>query len=154
MLELLTYFSIYLASTVKFILGPSMGVAGGISWPVTALLTTAGGVSTTGVFLYFMPMVKKLARMLRKKEPKTFSKKNRRLVKAWNSFGLLGVSFLTPILFSPIGGAILVSSFGNKKKAITLMYMAFGTFFWAALFALFFDELKNHLPGLSAYLGI
>jgi len=64
------------------------------------------------------------------KNPRLFTKKNRRKVKIWRQYGLKGVAFLTPIIFSPIGGTMVANSFGESKKKI-ILYMFVSSVFWA-----------------------
>jgi hypothetical protein len=51
-------------------------------------------------------------------------------VRIWHKYGLLGISFLTPILLSPPGGAILAIAFGASKKQM-LIYMFVFSVLWS-----------------------
>ena len=71
------------------------------------------------------------------KKRRLFTKRNRRFVIIWKKFGLFGVTFLTPIIFTPIGGAILVSYLGGKRRTI-LYYMLVSAVFWSMFFSTVF----------------
>ncbi|HEX8549892.1 MAG TPA: hypothetical protein VF691_23220, partial [Cytophagaceae bacterium] len=76
------------------------------------------------------------------KNSKLFSKKNRRLIKIWRSYGIRGVAFLTPILLSPIGGTLLAASFGESRGKI-FFYMLLSSIFWSFIFTFGLFALKN-----------
>ena len=129
--ELVKYLPVYLGSMVKFIAGPTAGMAMGLGLVETAILTMLGTMTT--VFL-FMTMGSTFRAWHKKRYPnskkKVFTKKNRRFVTVWQKFGVLGVAILTPVLFTPIGGAILVAYVGAPKKEVYL-YMFLSSTFWA-----------------------
>src|SRR5690348_12239232 len=101
--ELLKYFLVYLSSTFKFIGGPALGKVFHLHFIVTCILTVAGMM--TSVYIFSSLFGKKIHIWLMKnfyKDRKLFSKKSRRTVRLWRSYGLKGVAFLTPVLFTPI----------------------------------------------------
>jgi hypothetical protein len=55
---------------------------------------------------------------------------NKRFLYVWNRFGIVGITFLTPILFTPIIGTILVTSMGSPKGKV-IIYMFFSAVFWS-----------------------
>lgn len=71
---------------------------------------------------------------------KIFSPKTRNIVRVWNKRGLIGIAFLTPILFSPVGGGLIAVSFGKDKKKI-IFYMFLSACFWAPITVLFIDQI-------------
>jgi hypothetical protein len=81
------------------------------------------------------------------KNTKVFSDKSRRIVKVWSKWGLLGIAFFTPILFSPVGGTLIAISFGEHKNRI-IGYMFASAVFWAPLTALFADSIMNFFHSL------
>ncbi len=126
---LLKYLSVYLLSMVKFVAGPLAGLASGLSYLETVLFTASGMMSTVLLFTFFgKPLRGFLLRTLWK-DKKRFTKRNRRFVTIWKKWGMFGVCFLTPVIFSPIGGALLANLFGGPKKQIVL-YMLFSAVFW------------------------
>ena len=127
--EFLKYFSVYALSGIKFVFGPTLGTTYGFPLVVTALLTSFGMMTTVYVFTYFGGRLKGLVNKFRKKDRKIFSKKNRRFVKIWRKYGVKGIALLSPIIFMPIGGAILVNVLGGKKKKI-IRWMWISSLFW------------------------
>jgi hypothetical protein len=94
-------------------------------------------------------------RMLREKiielsKPKKFSKTSRLAVKAWNKMGLWGIAILTPLLISPIGGALLAVSFRVRTRKV-IVYMAIVHAVAAIVFAFAFVEFKDFIQD---HLGI
>ncbi len=61
---------------------------------------------------------------------KVFTKRNRQFVKIWNAYGVAGVAFFTPLLLTPIGGAILANAFGGRQLTI-FKYMMISALFWS-----------------------
>ncbi|MEY4030016.1 MAG: hypothetical protein RJA90_1215, partial [Bacteroidota bacterium] len=74
------------------------------------------------------------------KKRKLFTVANRRKVRVWSKYGILGVSFLTPVILSPIGGALIANAFGEKKYKIflwmTVMALGWGFIMTYAVFEL------------------
>jgi len=81
------------------------------------------------------------------KKRKIFSPATRRTVSVSNKWGLIGIAFLTPVLFSPVGGALIAASFGEDKKKI-ILYMFLSACFWAPITALFMDEIIYFIKSL------
>src|SRR5690606_15313067 len=143
MAEIAKYFSIYLLTMVKFIAGPLTGLATGTGILATCIFTVLGMMSSVLVFSYFGKFLRD--RFLKKwfLKKKKFSRQNRRFVTIWQKYGLFGVSFLTPVLFSPIGGAVLVSALGgmsHKKKLFA--YMLFSACFWSVIYTTIIHQVK------------
>ncbi|MDN5200530.1 hypothetical protein QQ008_04135 [Fulvivirgaceae bacterium BMA10] len=137
MAELVKYLTIYFFTMVKFIAGPTMGTVSGLSWIETVLITVAGMMTSVIIFAYLGEKFRKkyLSRIFKKK--KKFSKKNRNFVIIWKKWGVFGVTFLTPIIFTPIGGTLLITSMGESKKKF-IPYMLFSAIFWSLSFSTFF----------------
>lgn len=71
---------------------------------------------------------------LRKNEkPKLFTKRNRRIVRIWNKYGLFGIAAITPVILSIPIGTLVANSFENNKRKI-LIYMFFSVLFWSVAF--------------------
>ncbi|MEO8149701.1 MAG: hypothetical protein ABI723_18830 [Bacteroidia bacterium] len=76
-----------------------------------------------------------------------FSKRYPKLIKVWNKYGLAGVSFLTPILFSiPIGTIVATRLVSDRKKIFLYMFIAI--VFWSLVMNSFWrmDTRKNEKP--------
>lgn len=127
--EALTYFSIYVLCMFKIIFGPIIGYSKGIHPLLTTLLTIAGMMTTITIFGLLGEQLRHTAFIRFFKFKKVFSKKSRRFVKIWKKYGIIGISFFTPILLSPPGGAILAVAFGGSKKQM-MIYMFVFSVIW------------------------
>ncbi len=146
--RLIKYLIVYTSSMFKFILGPLEGFGLGLNPVETILLTIAGMMTSISIVSYFGIHLRTwYFRKFSKGEKKIFSKKNRRIVKIWKQYGVIGVSFLTPLIFSPIIGTLIAVSFGEKKKRI-ILYMFLFTCLWATFFSLFFHHGGHELLNL------
>lgn len=98
-------------------------------------------MSSVIVFTLIGTKVKEIFQENIQKKPKLiFSKKNRRIVHLWRKYGEIGIAFFTPIVLSPIGGTLVMVSFGVKKRHIYL-HMFWSACFWAVIFCLSIDNL-------------
>lgn len=141
--ELLKYLAVFGISMVKFAGGPLMGIGSGLSLVETIIFTFLGMMTSVLLFSTLLGEPFKLwLSNLFSKNRKLFSNKTRRIVKVWNSFGLRGVAFLTPILFTPIIGTLIAASFGETRKRI-FIYMMVSAFFWAIVMSSFVYFIKN-----------
>jgi len=132
--ELVKILTVYLLTMLKFIAGPTLGYASGFSFVGTVLVTVSGTMSSVLLFTFLGRILRErvLKRFFRRK--KVFTKRNRRFVFIWKKYGLIGVTFLTPLLFTPIGGTILLTSFGSPRgRIITWMFI------WATIWAVIFS---------------
>lgn len=85
---------------------------------------------------------------------KVFSPQSRKFVRIWKRYGLIGVSFLTPVIISIPIGTIIANAFEANKKKI-FMYMFFSILFWSILLTGIFEflhvvnipELKERILG-------
>jgi membrane protein DedA with SNARE-associated domain len=131
--EILKAIPVYLSSTLKFILGPSMGYGERLHPVTTILATVAGMMTSVTAFTYFGEWIrtKVLHRFFLNR--KRFTPKTRKFVLIWRKYGLTGVAILTPLILTPIGGTILAVSAGSPKERIFL-FMLISAFSWAILF--------------------
>lgn len=129
-MDLIKYLSVLITSMFKFLVGPLVGYQLRLSFFESFLMTLLGMMLGVLVFVYLGQQLKKhlIARFFQKK---LFSPRNRRLVRIWRRYGLIGIAFLTPILLSPPGGTLIAASFGEKKMKI-IYYMFFSGLFWSA----------------------
>lgn len=71
---------------------------------------------------------------------KVFTRRNRRIVKIWRSYGLTGIAIITPVILSiPIGTIVANSLESNKKKII--LYMFLSIVFWSLAMTTVFELL-------------
>ncbi|MFT2009263.1 hypothetical protein ACMA1I_11355 [Pontibacter sp. 13R65] len=129
--EILKYLSVYLLSTVKFFGGPVAGISLGLSYFETVLLTIAGMMTSVVVFSFLGRRAANwlVRRRIEKNKP-LFSKKSRTIVKVWNSFGVTGIAFLTPLLLTPVLGTVVAALLGVPKRSIFL-HMLWSAIFWS-----------------------
>lgn len=120
--ELLKALSIIFLTMLKFIAGPTLGYAAGFSLLNTILITVVGMMLSVLLFTFLGDFLRK--RVFRKffERKKKFSKRNRRFVTIWKKYGVVGVAVLTPLLLTPIGGTILLTSVGTPNQKI-ILYM-------------------------------
>lgn len=144
MAAFLKYFSVYIFSGVKFIFGPALGV---IAYDMPLLLviglTAAGMMTTVYLFTYFGDFFRGLIDRYMRREKKVFTSRNRRFVKLWRKFGLKGVCFLTPLILTPPGGALLVNVLGTKKSEI-IKWMWVSALFWSTIICM----LASYVEGV------
>lgn len=90
-------------------------------------------MTSVTLFTYLGTYLRKkvISRFLKRK--KVFSNQSRRFVKIWKKYGIMGVAFLTPLLLTPIGGTVVLTSFGSPKNLILLTMLA-SAIFWSFVF--------------------
>ncbi len=72
------------------------------------------------------------------KRIKIFTRRNRRIVKVWKDYGLIGIAFITPVILSiPIGTFIATRLSQDKRKLF--IYMFFSIVFWSVLMTSLFE---------------
>ncbi len=142
--------NVLLLSTVKYFYTPIYAYMIGLDYWGTMAAMIVGGVLGFLIYYHFSKIVivstkhiKPLAnivipyhlrdhynrykhkRRLRKKNKKIFTKRNRRLVKLGNNYGMYTIILLTPILISLILGAFLLRKYyGNRREAVPLMIVS------------------------------
>uniref|UniRef100_UPI00404A5928 hypothetical protein n=1 Tax=Fulvivirga sp. TaxID=1931237 RepID=UPI00404A5928 len=135
--EFLTYLTIMLSSSIKFVFGPTLGAARSMDYILTSLFTALGMMLGVIAATFFGEQLKKLIySKLYKQKPKVFTTRNRRIVKIWSNFGVPGVAFFTPIILTPIGGTLLAVAFGGKRYEIFIS-MAIAAIVWAFIITYF-----------------
>ncbi len=139
------YLTVYLGSMVKFIAGPLAGVATGLSFWESALFSTLGMMTTVLLLTLLGPGIRLWVHKLIGKKRKLFTPNNRRFVRVWKRWGVFGVSFLTPLVFTPIGGALLVNAFSGDRQKIILSMLASAVFWGLVLNGIIYGG-KHILP--------
>ncbi|MCK5823285.1 MAG: hypothetical protein KAG95_04730 [Bacteroidales bacterium] len=154
MLNKITYI-IFLGS-IKFAISPFFSILQcNHSIAKTILLTSVGGtigilsfafltkpisiafnliVDKTRKNLFFKKFISQSKIM--KKQKSVFSKKNRRVIRVKQKFGLLGVATITPIILSiPVGTFIAVKYYSLSSK--TLLFLISAVIFWSVALSFF-----------------
>jgi hypothetical protein len=140
----LEYLAVYSSSIFKFIAGPVLGSAYGLPFWLSALLTALGMMTAIVISGILGKQIKAFLHRYFFKKKKRFSPNNRRFVKIWASYGVPGVAMLTPLIFSPFGGGLLVSTIGANTQKI-FVWMAFSSLFWGLIFSATLVYLKPYL---------
>jgi len=144
----LTFVGIYLLTMLKFVAGPLLGAAAGYSpWQIIGV-SVMGMMSSVTLFTFLGVQIKKWIHLTFGKRKKLFTPKNREIIKVWNSYGELGIAFLTPILLTPIGGTLILVSFGSAKRKI-ISYMLMSSLAWAIFFSFSIQWLVS-IPVIAA----
>ncbi len=145
--ELLKYLSVFLLSMIKFFGGPLAGISMGLSFWMTLLLSVTGMMTSVFIFSQVGVMVSRwYTERGRAKKKTIFNKKNRKIVKVWQAFGIQGIAFLTPVIFSPVIGTIIATVLGARQKHI-LVHMLWSAVFWGIAFTFALHELRHlNLP--------
>ena len=132
----LEYFAVYLGSTVKFIAGPIAGKAASLTIPETAIFTALGSMTSISAIILLGHWIKQklVNRQKDRGTHKTFSRLTRLTVKIYQRFRMPGIAFLTPLILSPVGGALAAVSFG-VKKGVAILHMSWATLMWAFFFS-------------------
>lgn len=146
--EIGKYVAIFTSSMFKFVLGPVLGTLSNLSVIEVTIFTVLGMMTSVVIFSILGEQIRKYAYRKFFKNRKIFSARTRKRVKFWRNYGLKGVAFLTPILFSPIVGTMLASSFGESKKRI-ISYMLISSVFWALILSFLFHHISHFEPILS-----
>ncbi|MHA7131640.1 hypothetical protein [Algoriphagus namhaensis] len=136
--SILTFLGIYFLCYFKFISGPLLGSLAGYGFGKTIFVTVAGTMSSVILFTIVGQKLKDLY-IARFPKPK-FTKRNRNIVKVWNKYGQIGIAFLTPLILTPIGGTLILVSFGTKKSTI-YFHMLWSSLLWATFFALTIESI-------------
>ena len=142
--DLLKYILVFLISMFKFIAGPAFGAAYDLSVPITAAMTILGMMTTVIIISFFGIRLRNWIQKKYTSKRKVFTRQNRRIVKVWRGYGEFGVSFFTPIFFSPVIGTLLITALGGRRKR-TIIYMFISAVFWAFIVASLSDILLDAL---------
>jgi hypothetical protein len=143
--ELVKAVPVYFSSMLKFIFGPLGGYMAGLNIFTTILTTVAGMMTVVLGFAFFGDFLRnKLLRSFFQNRKK-FSNRNRKFIRIWQKYGLIGVAALTPVLLTPIGGTVLAVSFGTpRNKLIFVMFVSASV--WSVLITASVYFFGNIIP--------
>jgi hypothetical protein len=142
--DLIKYIIVYLISMFKFIGGPAFGSMYDLNVFGVAAMTILGMMTTVIIISFFGIKLRNWIQRKNKSKRKVFTKRNRRIIKVWRGYGEFGVSFFTPIFFSPVVGTLIVTALGGKRKRV-ISYMLISAIFWAFIVASLSDLLFDIL---------
>ena len=138
------YILVYMISMFKFIGGPALGAAYDLNMIGTALMSIFGMMTSVIIISFFGVKLRSFIQQKYKLKRKIFTRRNRQIVRIWRGYGEFGVSFFTPIIFSPVVGTLLVTALGGKRKRI-IIYMLISATFWAFTISSLSDLLLDVL---------
>ncbi|WP_215224330.1 hypothetical protein [Echinicola shivajiensis] len=148
---ILQFLAIYIVCLFKFIGGPVLGTAADYSVLEIVLVTVSGMMTSVLVFTFLGEWIKDKWATNSKKKSKKFSSKNRKIIQIWQKFGAWGVAAITPLILTPIGGTIVMTSFGVKRRRI-FSYMLVSSICWSLFFGLTINRLMT-IPFLNNLIG-
>ena len=144
------FITIWLGSTVKFVVGPLMGSQFDLPVWQTATFTVFGMMTSVIVFSFLGEKARDFfkSKFTFKKKGKRITNKTRNLVKIWKKFGIEGIAFITPLILTPIGGTLIATGFGVKRRKI-IPAMFLSAVFWAFIISFVFTQFKQ-IPAMFA----
>ena len=145
MAELEDFLWVFVSSMFKFVAGPVFGAVNGMTFFETVITTTLGMMTTVMIITYFGKYLRQLWNNIfggGKEKKKVFTKRNRRFITIWRKYGEFGISFLTPIIFSPVIGTLVITTLGGKPKKI-LSYMLISAAFWGSTLFFIGESILN-----------
>lgn len=150
--DYIKFLEVMAISMFKFLFGPFLGAKIGLSMWVTWAACLLGMNLSIFMFSFFGQKIKMFwATLFPSKRDKLFSKRSRHVVSIWAKYGLYGIAFLTPPLFTPPVGAVIAASFGEPRQRIVL-FMLVSSLIWATAMCFIAYELKD-VPFLKKILG-
>ena len=133
MIEVLRIIGLILFSSVKFLFAPSTVYLSGYNYWQTLVITIVGGILGVTVFFYTGSAIFSFIKdrfSTSGTTQKTFSKKNRFIIRVKASWGVLGVALLNPCLLSiPIGSLLAARYFRYDRRTLPMMIGA--VVFWS-----------------------
>jgi len=140
--SIITFFGIFFLSLFKFAAGPILGSAAGYTPIQIIFITVLGMMSSVALFTFLGTKLKNIYQLKFGKPKKIFSKKSRQVVAIWSKYGEIGIALLTPLILTPIGGTLILVSFGTTKRKI-FSYMLVSAVFWAAIMSFSLDWILS-----------
>ncbi len=140
------YFKVALAGAFKFIAGIILGLTGPVEKRLsifeTITFSTIGMMITIVIITFLGEKIISSRQEKLKDKPKTIkiSWKKRLVSRIKSRWGLLGIAFFTPVLFSPPGGALLAVSIGAPRLKIFIS-MFISAIFWGLVLSPIADKL-------------
>lgn len=139
---ILKFLTIFFACLFKFIAGPILGAAAGFNLLEIVIVTVSGMMTSVIAITYLGDWFKSLWNLKITQKRKKFTPRTRKIVRIWNKFGTLGIAALTPIILTPIGGTLVLTTF-NVKKSKIFVYMLISSLFWAFILGYSIHWLLN-----------
>jgi len=120
----------------------------------TILWTNIGGILGIYFFAFLSDKViiwwnqtfrkKRKALKSKKKEKKTFTRKNRRIVRIKQRYGLIGIALSTPFLLSiPVGTFLVIRYYRSSR--VKFAYLIGANLIWSVIYTLFYTFCEGVL---------
>jgi hypothetical protein len=144
-----------LSSSVKFAMTfPLVIIQFKFSFIETILWTNIGGILGIYFFAFLSDKViiwwnqtfrkKRKALKSKKKEKKTFTRKNRRIVRIKQRYGLIGIALSTPFLLSiPVGTFLVIRYYRSSR--VKFAYLIGANLIWSVIYTLFYTFCEGVL---------
>jgi len=153
--SLLNWLEVLVLSGIKFIFAPALSIGLGFSYIQTIIITSVGGLTGVYFFYYlsdvtinfyykniypYFSIAKKLkpiyigvpAKTYPLRGKKSFTFKNKTIVRTRKTFGIKGIAILTPIVLSiPLGVFLVNRYYGHDKKKF--IYLGISVVLWSFL---------------------
>jgi hypothetical protein len=139
------YFTVIIATAIKFFNGPIAGLLLNLTWWETAVCSIIGMMTTVITVSFLGEQVQMLIAKYRTKKVTLFSKRSRFAVKIWIKLGIWGIAFFTPLLFTPVGGTLLALSFKVPKTKIIFSMLVLALF-WGVVLSYIIFNLGIKMP--------
>ncbi len=136
---------VFFSSMFKFVAGPVFGALNGMTFLETLITTVLGMMTTVLIITYFGKYIRQLWINIfgaEKQNKKVFTKRNRRFIHIWRTYGEFGISFLTPVIFSPVIGTLVITTLGGRRNKI-ISYMLISATFWGATLFFIGESILN-----------
>lgn len=131
---MLKYLTVFALSMIKFLGGPLAGVSMGLPFSSTLGLTVAGMMTSVLIFSIVGASISRWWNLRARRRGKpVFTTHSRRTVRVFQRFGIGGIAFLTPLVFSPIVGTIIATVLGVDRRRI-LLHMLWSAVLWGTAF--------------------
>jgi len=152
--SLLHWIEVLVLSGIKFAFAPALSMGLGFTYLQTIIITSIGGLAGVYFFYYLSGRILKIYNYIksnislskrlnpayipvstqayRVKSKKSFTFRNKTIVKTRSTFGLRGIAVLTPVVLSiPVGAFLVNRYYGNCKKKF--IYMGVSVILWSFL---------------------
>ena len=145
----LEFFQIFLTAWIL----PKVGVVAALNCDFTYLetLVCAGGSCVFASLIFtsvFDGAIKWYQNYMnskfpdKKKSRKIFTRKTRMIISAKKKFGIIGISFISPLFLSiPLGSFLAIRFFGERKK--TFFWLSIFSIFWVTVFYFFMNFITS-----------
>jgi len=146
--EVLKVVGLLALSGTKFLMAPGAILAAGYSLPITVLISFVGG--TLGALFFFLAgsgFFRWLERIYPPSPKKrTFTRKNRLIVRFKNRFGVIGLALLIPLISIPVSTIIAAKYFRYDRKSIPAYLGAVA--FWSIVLTYFSQPIVSWVKQL------